>query len=94
MKLTLNYTTDHYGPATKKEFEQLQKQLNDSGLFDVSIQGTPWETIRPAERKGQYAVYGMGWFPDFADADNYLAPFLDKDNILDSPYANGDIRNT
>ncbi|CAM5231781.1 ABC transporter substrate-binding protein [Streptomyces aurantiogriseus] len=93
VKLTLNYTTDHYGPATKKEFEQLQKQLNDSGLFDVSIQGTPWESFVPAERKGEYAVYGMGWFPDFADADNFVAPFLDKDNFLKSPYANGEIIN-
>ncbi|MFE9021601.1 ABC transporter substrate-binding protein [Streptomyces sp. NPDC007808] len=94
VKLTLHYTTDHYGPATKKEFELLRKQLNDSGLFDVSIKGTPWATFRPAEQKGAYEVYGMGWFPDFPDADNYLAPFLDKDNFLGSPYANSAIRNT
>jgi peptide/nickel transport system substrate-binding protein len=91
VKLTLHYTTDHYGAATKKEFEQLQKQLNDSGLFDVSLEGTPWESFVPAERKGEYAVYGMGWFPDFPDADNFIAPFLDKDNFLKSPYANGEI---
>jgi peptide/nickel transport system substrate-binding protein len=94
VKLTLHYTTDHYGPATKQEFEVLQKQLNATGLFDVSIKGTPWDTFRPAEQKGQYDVYGMGWFPDFPDADNYLAPFLDKDNTLGSPYANSKIRNT
>ncbi|MFI1506442.1 ABC transporter substrate-binding protein [Streptomyces sp. NPDC020597] len=94
VKLTLNYTTDHYGPATKQEFEVLQKQLNDSGLFDVSIKGTAWETFVPAERKGEYAVYGMGWFPDFPDADNFVAPFLDKDNFLKSPYSNGDIIDT
>ncbi|AZQ33615.1 peptide-binding protein [Streptomyces cyaneochromogenes] len=94
VKLTLHYTTDHYGPATKKEFELLQKQLNDSGLFDVAIEGTPWATFRPAEQKGTYEVYGMGWFPDFPDADNYLAPFLDKDNFLGSPYTNSTIRGT
>jgi peptide/nickel transport system substrate-binding protein len=94
VKLTLHYTTDHYGAATKNEFEQLQKQLNDSGLFDVSIKGAPWATFRPAEQKGEYDVYGMGWFPDFPDADNYIAPFLDKDNFLGSPYANSEIRNT
>ncbi|MEU6552506.1 ABC transporter substrate-binding protein [Streptomyces sp. NPDC046915] len=94
VKLTLHYTTDHYGSATKQEFEVLQKQLNNSGLFDVSIQGAPWATFRPAEQKGKYDVYGMGWFPDFPDADNFLAPFLDKDNTLGSPYVNANIRNT
>lgn len=94
VKLTLHYTTDHYGSATKKEFELLKKQLNDSGLFDVDIKGTPWATFRPAEQKGEYEVYGMGWFPDFPDADNYVAPFLDRDNFLGSPYANSIIRNT
>ncbi|MGW3207939.1 ABC transporter substrate-binding protein [Streptomyces sp. NPDC001135] len=94
VKLTLHYTTDHYGSATKKEFEVLQQQLNNSGLFDASIQGHAWDTFRPAERKDQYDVYGMGWFPDFPDADNFLAPFLDKDNFLGSPYSNGTIQHT
>jgi peptide/nickel transport system substrate-binding protein len=36
----------------------------------------------------------MGWFPDFPDADNYIAPFLDKDNFLGSPYTNNQIIGT
>ncbi|MGW3291585.1 ABC transporter substrate-binding protein [Streptomyces sp. NPDC001002] len=91
VKLTLHYTTDHYGSATKKEFEQLQTQLNNSGLFDVTIKGAAWDTFVPAERKGSYDVWGMGWFPDFPDADSFIAPFLDKDNFLNSPYANAKI---
>ncbi|GAA2906789.1 ABC transporter substrate-binding protein [Streptomyces mexicanus] len=93
VKLTLHYTTDHYGAATQREFEVLQQQLNASGLFDVDIQGTPWTQFRPAQQKGEYDVYGMGWFPDFPDADNFIAPFLDKDNFLSSPYTNDEIRN-
>ncbi|MFJ9864892.1 ABC transporter substrate-binding protein [Streptomyces sp. NPDC101165] len=94
VKLTLHYTTDHYGSATKQEFQILQRQLNASGLFDVSIQGHLWSSFRPAEKKGQYDVYGMGWFPDFPDADNFIAPFLDKGNFLGSPYSNGTVQRT
>lgn len=86
VKFTLHYTTDHYGEATATEFETLKKQFNDTGLFDISVEGAPWAKYRPAEVRGDYAAYGMGWFPDFPDPDNYTAPFLDKDNFLNSPY--------
>ncbi|ALV49332.1 ABC transporter substrate-binding protein [Streptomyces althioticus] len=92
VKLTLHYTTDHYGPATKAEFEQLSKQLNDSGLFETDTEGTSWDKFRPAGQKGKYDVYGMGWFPDYPDADAFVAPFLDEDNFLNSPYVNTDVR--
>ncbi|MEU5086848.1 ABC transporter substrate-binding protein [Streptomyces sp. NPDC021356] len=92
VKFTMHYTTDHYGPATKKEFEVLQQQLNSSGLFDVSIQGTPWKVFHPTMQKRQYDVFGMGWFPDFPDADSFIAPFLDADNTLNTPYVSNDIR--
>ncbi|GAA3377998.1 ABC transporter substrate-binding protein [Streptomyces sannanensis] len=92
VKLTLHYTTDHYGAGTAKEFETLKKQLNDTGLFDVDIQGTAWSEFRPAQKKGEYAVYGLGWFPDYPDPDNFVAPFLDEDNFLNTPYANEEIR--
>ncbi|MFG2431837.1 ABC transporter substrate-binding protein [Streptomyces sp. NPDC048590] len=94
VKFTLHYTTDHYGPATKAEFETLAKQLNASGLFQVDVKGTPWAEYRPAQMKGDYAVYGMGWFPDFPDADNYTAPFLDENNFLNSPYRSSVAENT
>ncbi|GAA3728486.1 ABC transporter substrate-binding protein [Streptomyces tremellae] len=93
VKLTLDYTTDHYGAATAKEFQVLQSQFNDSKLFDVTIKGIPWDTFRPDQTKGDYTIYGMGWFPDFPDPDNFTAPFLDKDNFLNSPYDNPLIRN-
>jgi peptide/nickel transport system substrate-binding protein len=92
VKFTMHYTTDHYGSATKTEFETLQKQLNDTGLFDVDTKGEVWDDYRPKQRKGKFAVYGMGWFPDFPDAETFLTPFLDKNNTIALPYANSRIR--
>ncbi|MGW0700874.1 ABC transporter substrate-binding protein [Streptomyces sp. NPDC002867] len=93
VELELNYTTDHYGAGTAKEFETLRDQLNATGLFDVTIKGTEWAKFRPAQKRGDYAVYGLGWFPDFPDPDNYTAPFLDKGNFLNSPYVSEEARN-
>ncbi|WP_405809372.1 ABC transporter substrate-binding protein [Streptomyces sp. NBC_00210] len=93
VKLKLHYTTDHYGAGTAKEFEALKEQLNSSKLFDVSIEGTEWSKFRPAQKRGDYAVYGLGWFPDFPDPDNYIAPFLDKGNFLNTPYVSTVARN-
>ncbi|MBH5334064.1 peptide-binding protein [Streptomyces pactum] len=88
VKLTLTYTTDHYGPATAKEFTALRDQLNASGLFTARTQGVRWTRFRQDAADGEYAVYGMGWFLDFPDPDNYIAPFIGKDNFLNSPYRN------
>ena len=86
VKLTMFYTTEHYGLETALEFREVKGQLNASGLFSVQIKGIPWAKFRPGLVKRQYPVYGVGWLPDFPDPDNYVAPFLAKDNIFGSPY--------
>ncbi|MFJ7067353.1 ABC transporter substrate-binding protein [Streptomyces sp. NPDC101115] len=90
--VTLHYTTDHYGAETADEFEALRAQLNATKLFDARVQGTEWSKFRPAQKRGDYAVYGLGWFPDYPDPDNYVAPFLDSDNFLNTPYVNQSVR--
>ncbi|MEU9703779.1 ABC transporter substrate-binding protein [Streptomyces sp. NPDC047981] len=90
--LTLHYTTDHYGSGTKQEFEALRDQLNATGLFKVTVEGSEWSSFRPAQKRGDFPVYGLGWFPDFPDPDNYVAPFLDADNFLNTPYVNTSVR--
>ncbi|MFD8549266.1 ABC transporter substrate-binding protein [Streptomyces sp. NPDC059649] len=89
VKFTLAYTTNHYGPSSGKEVRALQKQLNDTKLFDVSLKGVDsWQQYRTNALGGKYTVYHMGWFADIPDADNYIAPFIGKRNFLGSPYRN------
>nr|WP_236072032.1 ABC transporter substrate-binding protein [Streptomyces polyasparticus] len=89
--LTLWYTTDRYGSGTKPEFEEIQRQLEKSGLFDVTLKSRPWTTYEAGYRKGEYPVFGRGWFPDFPDPDNFIAPFVGKENALGTPYPSPEI---
>ncbi|MET9499085.1 ABC transporter substrate-binding protein [Streptomyces sp. NPDC006552] len=89
--LTLWYTTDRYGSATQPEFEALKEQLEASKLFTVTLKSRPWKTYEAGYRAGEYPVFGRGWFPDFPDADNFIAPFVGRENALNTPYESPEI---
>ncbi|WP_416983692.1 ABC transporter substrate-binding protein [Streptomyces sp. T028] len=84
--LTLWYTTDRYGSTTKPAFEELKRQLEASGLFTITLKSRPWKTYVKGYQDGEYPVFGRGWFPDFNDADNFIAPFVGEQNALGTPY--------
>lgn len=84
--LTLWYTTDRYGSETAPEFRELKRQLDGSGLFRITLKSRPWKAYVEGYQKGEYPVFGRGWFPDFPDPDNYIAPFVGQQNALGTPY--------
>ncbi|MBD0707555.1 MULTISPECIES: ABC transporter substrate-binding protein [unclassified Streptomyces] len=86
VELTFWYATDRYGSSTAAEFAELKRQLEAPGLFKVTLHGKPWKEFQEDVQKGRYSVFGRGWFPDFPDPDNFVAPFLGKENVLGTPY--------
>lgn len=86
VELTFWYTTDRYGASTAEEFTELKRQLEESGLFKITLRGQPWKAFQEGYKKGEYPVFGRGWFPDFPDPDNFIAPFVGKDNAVGTPY--------
>ncbi|SCK16981.1 ABC transporter substrate-binding protein [Streptomyces sp. WMMB 322] len=92
VKLSLHYPRTSRGSSAASEFAVLGKQLNESGVFDATLESEPPDSYSSAALEGKYQVYGFGWLPDFPDADNFIAPFLEKDNVLNSPYSNKEIR--
>ncbi|MFJ5548883.1 ABC transporter substrate-binding protein [Streptomyces sp. NPDC093225] len=93
VQLTLSYTTDRYGSSTADEFAELKRQLEASGLFKIKLQGKPWKVFQQGYKNGDYAVFGRGWFPDFPDPDNFVAPFVGKENAVGTPYDTKEITN-
>jgi peptide/nickel transport system substrate-binding protein len=91
--LNIDYTTDHYGPTSADEYNQLKRDLEATGLFKVNIKGTAWTTYNANRVKDTYSIYQLGWFPDFVDGDNYLGPFLAENNFVHAHYCDPGAKN-
>ncbi|MFD8937592.1 ABC transporter substrate-binding protein [Streptomyces sp. NPDC059578] len=84
--LDLWFTTDRYGSMTEPAFREIESQLEESGLFEVTLKSRAWKTYEAGYRRGEYPVFGRGWFPDFPDPENFIAPFVGERNALGTPY--------
>ena len=80
------WTPTRYGPASGDEYAEIKRQLDESGLFELTLESTEWNQYSEAAFTDKYPVYQLGWFPDFPDADNYVSPFYSKDSFLNIHY--------
>ncbi|MFS0734429.1 ABC transporter substrate-binding protein [Microbacterium sp. 1P10UB] len=90
--LNLQYNGDHYGPSSGDEYAAVKAQLEEGGLFTVNLAQTEWVQYSKDRTSDVYPLYQLGWFPDYSDADNYLAPFFTKDNFLANHYDNAEVQ--
>jgi len=86
--IKLGYTPSHYGPNAVDEADELQRQLNSSGLFKATVADAEWEQYQTLYKQGAYDLYILGWYPDFLDADDYLTPFLRDGGFYQNGYSN------
>jgi peptide/nickel transport system substrate-binding protein len=91
--LTINFRRDTGGTMNQAEAEEIKRQLDASGLFDVQVQSEQWNAFLKAASQRKYQIFAISWLPDFPDPDNYIAPFFDKDNFLNLPYQSAQIEN-
>jgi peptide/nickel transport system substrate-binding protein len=77
VNLTLWYTPTHYGDSSADEFAEIQRALQGSGLFKVTLKSAEWAQYSNALGK-VYPAFQLGWFPDYVDAEDYLLPFYNS----------------
>jgi peptide/nickel transport system substrate-binding protein len=65
----------------------IKDQLEADGLFAVDLQSTEWVQYSKDRTADVYPAYQLGWFPDYSDADNYLAPFFLTNNFLSNHFS-------
>jgi peptide/nickel transport system substrate-binding protein len=88
VKVTAWYTPSHYGPVSADEWTEIRRQLNGSGLFNISLKSQEWEQYQESYVHGAFLMWQMGWFPDYTDADDYLSPFYPKGGFFNNHYNN------
>jgi peptide/nickel transport system substrate-binding protein len=85
------WTPSHYGPSSGDEYAEIKRQLDESGLFDVTLKSTEWNQYSEAAFTDKYPTYQLGWFPDYPDPDDYVGNFLSKTSFLNLHYDNPEV---
>ncbi len=69
------YPPEHYGTTTADVMQVIKEQLEETGLIQVELTSQNWAEYVDSFVDGDLPVFILGWFPDFADPENWLSPF-------------------
>ncbi len=77
VKIEMWYPPEHYGASTAAWMQLIKKQLEATGMMQVTLQAQEWSTYVPALTGGKaYGAGVLGWFFDYPDTSSYLDPFV------------------
>ncbi|MEV4437865.1 ABC transporter substrate-binding protein [Streptomyces sp. NPDC049577] len=83
VRFTLAYSQ---GAATDQEAALLGRQLDDTGLFEVTTRRVAWKEFQEGYARGDYDAYCLSWLADFPDPDTFTSPLVGEDGALHSGY--------
>jgi len=70
------YPPEHYGTTTADVMQVIKEQWEETGLVEVNLVVQNWAEYVDAFVDGnEIPVFILGWFPDFADPENWLSPW-------------------
>ncbi|MGK5734265.1 ABC transporter substrate-binding protein, partial [Streptomyces sp. URMC 124] len=85
VRFTLAYSQ---GAATDEEAALLKRQLEGTGLFEVTTRRVEWTEFREGYTRGAYDAYCVGWLADYPDPDNFTTPLVGRSSSFRTGYAN------
>jgi peptide/nickel transport system substrate-binding protein len=69
------YPPEHYGTTTADVMQVIKEQLEETGLMKVELVSQNWAEYVDSFVDGSLPIFILGWFPDFADPENWLSPW-------------------
>lgn len=76
------YPPEHYGTTTADVMQVIKEQWEETGLVQVELKSQNWAEYVDGFVDGSLPIFILGWFPDFADPENWLSPWA---NCIQSP---------
>jgi peptide/nickel transport system substrate-binding protein len=76
------FPPEHYGTTTADVMQVIKEQLEETGMMTVNLNSMNWAEYVNGFVAGDLPFFILGWFPDFADPENWLSPFA---SCLQSP---------
>ncbi len=76
------FPPEHYGTTTADVMQVIKEQLEETGVIVVNLKSMNWAEYVDGFVAGELPFFMLGWFPDFADPENWLSPFA---SCLQSP---------
>ncbi|WP_452672897.1 ABC transporter substrate-binding protein [Streptomyces albireticuli] len=84
VRFTLAYSQ---GAATGEEAALLKKQLEATGLFEVTTRHVEWKEFIEGYARGAYDAYCLTWVADFPDPDTFITPLVGAGSALHTGYS-------
>ena len=88
LNIELWYTPSHYGDTEADVAAVLKESWEKTGMVTVTLKSAEWGTYTTYLGAGTMPLYLLGWYPDYIDPDNYVAPFYLEGNAYSKDYSN------
>lgn len=88
IRFSLGYSP---GGAAGAEAAEIKRQLEDTGLFKVTVISQAWTTFQKSYSQGKFDAFTIGWLPDYPDPDDFIAPLVGSDSTFHNDYHNNEV---
>ncbi|AYY14709.1 ABC transporter substrate-binding protein [Actinobacteria bacterium YIM 96077] len=82
---------DRYGEEIGDMFGEIERQLEDTGLFEVNLEQLSWAQYAETFSDQSMDAFDLGWFPDYPDASNYIEPFYHAESVVNNGYSDDEM---
>ncbi len=81
LEVNLWYTPKHYGSTESDVATVIKGSLEETGVIKVTLQSLEWGAYTDAMSKGTFGMFLLGWYPDYTEPSNFLAPWTTESPV-------------